>query len=207
VRDTLYGWINVYIHRQKEALDSIPVDTLATIIERIAVAWKEDRQIFVFGNGGSAANASHFSTDMFRIANQARVGSAWRVLTSPIRVASLTDNVSWITATANDFDYDEIFVRQLMTFARQRDIVIGLSVSGNSPNIVKAFHWAAKNNIEAIAIVGRVGEKKPNVLPFATHHIAIDESHYGRVEDVQMAICHMIAYAFSENAGLASSAS
>jgi D-sedoheptulose 7-phosphate isomerase len=197
MRDELCTWINVYIHNQKKALDSIPVDKLAAIMVLVAEAWKDDRQIFVFGNGGSAANASHFSTDMFRIANSVR--TAHNTPANPVRCFSLTDNVPWITAAANDYDYEEIFERQLMTHARPRDIVIGLSVSGNSPNMVRAFKWAQTNNLKAIALVGSTMSKIPNILAFADHHIVIDDVHYGRVEDVQMAICHMIAYAFGEN--------
>jgi D-sedoheptulose 7-phosphate isomerase len=200
VRDEIYTWLNVYVNKQKAALDSIPMDKLAMIIERVANAWKNDRQIFVFGNGGSAANASHFATDMFRVAHGERV-SSW-MKRNPARCMSLTDNVPWITATSNDFKYADIFVRQLMTFARPHDMVIGLSVSGNSENVVSAFEWAVTNNLEVIALVGTIEQKNALMLPFANYSIKIDESHYGRVEDVQMAICHMIAYIFKEKSEL-----
>src|SRR6266540_3407838 len=123
-------WTTDYIKAQKTAHDSIPVDGVAELIEKLRVALKEDRQIFVFGNGGSAANASHFATDLGKGASD-KVGKRFRVL-------SLNDNVSWMTALANDYSYEDVFVSQLMNYARPGDVVLAMSVSGSSPNIVKA---------------------------------------------------------------------
>ena len=96
-------WIADYVRAQKTALDSIPADAVAQLIEKLRLALKEDRQIFVFGNGGSAANASHFATDLGKGSSD-KVGKCFRVL-------SLNDNVSWMTALGNDYAYDQIFVR------------------------------------------------------------------------------------------------
>ena len=123
-------WIGDYMKARKAAHDSIPTEAVAKLIEKLRVALQEDRQVFVFGNGGSAANASHFATDLGKGASD-KVGKRFRVL-------SLNDNVSWMTALANDYAYDQVFVRQLQNFARAGDIVLSLSVSGGSPNCVKA---------------------------------------------------------------------
>src|SRR5215510_1665703 len=127
-------WIRDYVQAQKAALDSIPVDAVAKLIELFQQALREDRQIFVFGNGGSASNASHFVTDLGK-------GSSDK-LGRRFRCVSLNDNVSWMTALGNDYAYDEIYVRQLMNYGRPGDLVLALSVSGNSPNVVKALEWA-----------------------------------------------------------------
>src|SRR5438045_1582591 len=132
-------WISDYIHAQKAAHDSIPVDAVAQFIELLRAAHKENRQLFVFGNGGSAANSSHFTTDLGKGASD-KLGKRFRVL-------SLNDNVSWMTALANDYSYEDVFVRQLMNYAKPGDLVLVLSVSGNSTNVVKAVEWANKNGV------------------------------------------------------------
>src|SRR5512136_1724446 len=103
-------WISNYILAQKAAHDSIPMDGVSELIEKLRVALKEDRQIFVFGNGGSAANASHFATDLGKGASD-KTGKRFRVL-------SLNDNVSWITALGNDYSYEDIFVGQLQNHGK-----------------------------------------------------------------------------------------
>src|SRR5580698_6399842 len=124
-------WITDFISAQKEALDSIPASAVEKIIATFQKAVAEDRQIFVFGNGGSAANASHFATDLGKGSSD-KIGRRFRVI-------CLNDNVSWMTALGNDYAYEEIFVRQLINYARPGDIALTLSVSGNSPNVVKAL--------------------------------------------------------------------
>ena len=103
-------WIADYLRAQKAALDSIPVEAVAGLIETFTKALKEDRQVFVFGNGGSAMNASHFATDLGKGASD-KLGRRFRVI-------SLNDNVAWMTALGNDYTYDQIFVRQLMNYGR-----------------------------------------------------------------------------------------
>jgi D-sedoheptulose 7-phosphate isomerase len=184
-------WITEYLKAQKAALDSIPADAVAQLIEKLQKALAEDRQIFVFGNGGSAMNSSHFATDLGKGASD-KVGRRFRVL-------SLNDNVAWMTALGNDYAYDQIFVRQLENYARPGDIVLAMSVSGNSPNAVKALEWAAANGLHVIALVGG---KRGRMAEVAHQAIVIDSTHYGRVEDAQMAICHLLCYSFMENPAL-----
>ncbi len=184
-------WISDYIQAQKAALDSIPVDAVARLIELYQKALKDDKQIFVCGNGGSASNCSHFATDLGK-------GSSDK-LTRRFRVVALNDNISWITALGNDYNYEEVYVRQLMNYGRPGDLVMTLSVSGSSPNLVRAVEWANKNHLETIALVGA---KRGKLASMAKHVIAINDGHYGRAEDAQMGICHMLCYAFMENPGM-----
>jgi D-sedoheptulose 7-phosphate isomerase len=206
-------WISEYVAAQKAALDSIPAAKVARLIELLRTALHEERHIFVFGNGGSAANASHFVTDLGKGSSD-KLGRRFRCL-------SLNDNVSWMTALGNDYAYEDVFVRQLQNYGRKGDVVLALSVSGSSPNVVKAVEWANDHGLETIALVGGsspnvvkavelanehgletigvVGGKRAGIGKIAQHVIAIDSLHYGRVEDAQMAICHMLCYAFIEN--------
>src|ERR1044072_1416995 len=132
-------WISDYLKAQKAALDSIPADGTAQLIQLMRTALQEDRHIYVFGNGGSAMNSSHFATDLGKGASD-KVGRRFRVL-------ALNDNVSWMTALGNDYSYEDVFGRQLENYGRARDIVLALSVSGNSPNVVKALEWAKANDL------------------------------------------------------------
>ena len=185
-------WISDYIQSQHRALDSIPVERIRGLIDVLAAAQAAGRRIFVIGNGGSAANASHFATDLGKNASEAHGGAR-----PPFKVTSLTDNLPWITAIGNDYAFDEIFVKQLRNLASRGDFLIAASVSGSSPNLVRAFEWARDQGLETIALVGG---KRGKIADLATHVLAVDDTHYGRVEDVQMNVLHMICYAFVENA-------
>ncbi|MEI7731419.1 MAG: SIS domain-containing protein [Verrucomicrobiota bacterium] len=182
------NWIANYLQAHKAALDSIPKETVAELISTLRQALAEDRQVFVFGNGGSAANASHFATDLGKGASD-KLGRRFRVL-------SLNDNVSWMTALGNDYAYEDVFVRQLENYARAGDVVMSLSVSGNSPNCVKALDYANKADCKTIALVGA---KRGRMAEIAQQVVVINDSHYGRAEDAQMTICHLLCYAFMEN--------
>ena len=181
-------WIADYLAAQEAVHDAIPVDAVAELVEKLREALREDRQIFVFGNGGSAANASHFATDLGKGASD-KVGKRFRVL-------SLNDNTSWMMALANDYSYEEVFVGQLQNYGKAGDIAMGLSVSGNSPNCVKALEWAKQHGLHTVALVGA---KRGRMAEVAERVIVINDTHYGRVEDAQMTICHMLCYAFMEN--------
>jgi D-sedoheptulose 7-phosphate isomerase len=181
-------WLTDYVAAQKRAHDSIPLEAVARLIEKLAAAVKNDRQILVFGNGGSAANSSHFATDLGKGASDS-VGKRFRVL-------SLNDNVSWMLAIGNDYSFEDVFVRQLENYGKPGDVALGISVSGNSPNCVKALQWAKEHGLQTVALVGA---KRGRMAEIAEQVLVINDTHYGRVEDAQMGICHMLCYAFMEN--------
>ena len=180
-------FVQNYINEHKAALESIPVEEVNTAIATFRKALQEDRQIFIFGNGGSASNASHFITDLGK-------GSSDKTFRR-FRCLSLNENLAWITAIGNDYSYDDIYLRQLQNYAKAGDIVFTMSVSGNSPNLVKAVEWSVQNGVHVIALVGA---KKGKLAEIADQTIVINSTHYGRVEDCHMHICHMICYAFME---------
>ena len=184
----MQNWLTQYQQAQQAATAAIPLEQVAQIVRIIGDALREGKNIYVFGNGGSAANASHFATDLGKGASD-KVGRRFRVL-------SLNDNVSWMTAIGNDYAYEDIFVRQLENFGSTGDVVLSLSVSGNSPNCVKALVWARQHGLKTIALVG---SKRGRMAEVAEQVLVVNDTHYGRVEDTQMTICHMICYAFMEN--------
>jgi D-sedoheptulose 7-phosphate isomerase len=188
VSDSVKGWIDRYRDAQQAATQAIPTDAVARLIERFRIALAEDRQVFVFGNGGSASNASHFATDLGKGSSD-KLGKRFRVI-------SLNDNVSWMTALGNDYAYEDVYVRQLMNYARPGDIVLTMSVSGSSPNLVKAVQWAKSNGVWT---AGLVGGKRGKLADLCDLPIVVPTEHYGRAEDAQMTICHMLCYAFIEN--------
>lgn len=187
----MVNYFSQYISLQKKALESIHKETLAEVIGLFKSALNEERQIFVFGNGGSGTNASHFVTDLGK--------SASDKTHKRFRCICLNENTGWITAIGNDYCFEDIFVRQLMNFARPGDLVMVLSVSGNSPNLVKALEWCKANGLHCMALVG---SKKGKLAELADTAMVIDDTHYGRVEDAHMGICHMICYAFVEKGEL-----
>lgn len=185
------NFLTDYIDKQKQTLDTIPIERVTQVVNIFREALEGDRQIFVFGNGGSAANASHFVTDLGKGSSD----KTWR----RFRCMSINDNTPWITALGNDYSFDEIFARQLMNFAKPGDILFVMSVSGNSPNLVKAAEWAQQNDMKIIALTGA---KKGKLEGIAHVSVVVNDEHYGRVEDAHMGVCHMIAYAFMENKSL-----
>jgi D-sedoheptulose 7-phosphate isomerase len=183
----LSDWLDEYRARQIALCEALPVGRVAEVVGLLQQACERDAQIFVFGNGGSAANASHFATDLGKGASD-----KWP---RRFRVLSLNDNASWMTAIGNDYSYEDVFVRQLENYARAGDLALTMSVSGNSPNLVKAIAWARENGVATVALVGGQGGKLAEV---AEHVIVVPDGHYGRVEDAHMTICHMLCYAFIE---------
>jgi D-sedoheptulose 7-phosphate isomerase len=186
--DTMKKWIGDYLARQAELFASLPAGDIARWIDCLQEAHRVGKRVFVCGNGGSAANASHFATDLGKGASDA-LGTRFQVL-------SLNDNTPWLTAIGNDYDYAGIFRRQLENFAQPGDLLFAASVSGSSPNLVEAFSWARDKGLETFAMVGA---RRGPLADIAQEVIVINDTHYGRVEDAQMAIYHLLCYAFMEN--------
>ncbi|MFB3906487.1 MAG: SIS domain-containing protein [Acidobacteriota bacterium] len=181
------AYIRQYKQKCREVLEKIPEAVIAGLIEVLKKTRDEDRQIFLCGNGGSAATASHFATDLGKGASLGRE--------KRFRVLSLTDNVPWITAMANDTDYSRIFLEQLRNYARSGDLLLAFSGSGNSPNVIAAVEWANQNGLVTVGITGRPGGKLGQI---AQHPIFAESSHMGFIEDAHFVIQHIVAYFFME---------
>lgn len=154
-----------------------------------AIAWfRETRDsggtIYLCGNGGSAASVSHITCDIVKGASYQRE--------KKFRVMALTDNLATITAYANDVSYSDVFVEPLKNFATPKDLVVAVSGSGNSPNVVKALEYARTVPCRTIAFTGRDGGK---LAPLGDLNLHVAEQHMGRIEDAHMMMLHTIAYA------------
>lgn len=169
-----------------EALDLAKVDQA---IAWFAQARDEGRQIFVCGNGGSAASASHFVCDM------AKGASFMKEPARRFKIMALTDMMPTMTAYSNDVGYDVVFVEPLKNFARPGDLFMAISGSGNSPNVVKAMEYANSIGCQTIAMTGRDGGK---LGPMANLNLQVPVPHMGRIEDAHMIACHMICYYFMD---------
>lgn len=183
-------WVESYLRRQCDALKKLPIKQINSAVAILREAAENGRNIFVIGNGGNAANGAHFATDLGKGASDAGP--------KRFRVISLADNGPWMTAIGNDYSYPEVFTRQLMNFASAGDVLIASSVSGNSPNLVHATEWARANGLTSIALVGG---NRGRLAEIAQKAIVINDTHYGRVEDAQMTILHLLAYAFIDGGG------
>jgi D-sedoheptulose 7-phosphate isomerase len=169
------------------ALEGIDLKRVGQAIEWFREARDSGRGIFVCGNGGSAATASHFVTDVLKGASYNR--------DRRFRILALTDSMPTVTAYANDVDYACVFVEQLKNFASCGDIVMAISGSGNSPNALCAVEYGNAIGCRTLALTGSEGGK---LGPLAQLEIRVPVPHMGRIEDGHMVVCHMIAYCFME---------
>ncbi len=176
-----------YLSQLRTTLATIPLEKVAQAIDWFKEARDSGRHIFVCGNGGSAATASHFACDIVKGCSFNRP--------SRFRIMALTDQLLTITAYANDVGYDVVFVEQLKNFAQPGDLFMAISGSGNSPNVVHAMDYANSVGCRTIALTGRDGGK---LGPKAQLNIQVPVAHMGRIEDAHMHICHMIGYYFMD---------
>ena len=170
-----------------KAIETIDLEKVGQAIDILFQARDEGRRIFVCGNGGSASTASHFVCDMVKGASFQR--------DKRFRIMALTDSLPTITAYANDVGYDCVFVEQLKNFAEPGDVVVAISGSGNSPNVLQAVEYANSIGCRSIALSGRNGGK---LGPMAQLNLQASNAHMGRIEDVHMIVMHMICYYFMD---------
>ena len=173
-----------YIMDLKSTLDELDYTQLEKIINVLLSARKNDKQIFILGNGGSAATASHFACDLGK-GTIDYANSDFR----RFRAISLTDNLALITALGNDLSYNHIFAEQLKNLVNPGDVVIGISASGNSPNILEAFDVAKKVGAITIGFLGFGGGKARHIVDY---HLTVSSRNYGISEDFHMIVEHII---------------
>lgn len=169
-----------YLHKLLSRLDGKSVDEVVNVFLE---ARKNNKTIYFVGNGGSAATASHFCQDLAQLGNKAKCDG--------FRVLSLTDNVSYITAAGNDYGYESIFTRQMEFLFNEGDVLVAISASGNSPNVVNATKLAQERGGVAVALVGFDGGELGKL---ADHSICLQtpKGEYGPVEDAHMILDHII---------------
>jgi D-sedoheptulose 7-phosphate isomerase len=172
-----------------KTIDAIDLGKVQQAIDIFIEARDRGRHIFVCGNGGSASTASHFVTDMVK-------GASYNADTR-FRIMSLVDSIPTLTAYSNDVSYDCVFAEQLKNFAQPGDVVVAVSGSGNSPNVLRAVEYANSAECTTVALTGRDGGR---LGPMAKLNIQVSHPHMGRIEDAHMIVLHMIGYYFMEQA-------
>lgn len=181
------GFINDYLKELIACLNSLDITKIDKIIKILVRAYKKEKKVFIFGNGGSASTSSHMACDLGK-------GTLQRVYDKSekrFRVISLNDNVALITAFANDLSYEDIFIQQLRNLIEKDDVVIALSGSGNSKNIVKAIKYAKSLGAKTIGFLGfKNGGELGKLVDYP---IIVDSNQYGPIEDIQLILNHIIA--------------
>jgi phosphoheptose isomerase len=180
--DTPEDYFRVYSINIAEAWRTIDQTAISHGAKLLRECLARDGIIYACGNGGSAAIANHLLCDFQK-------GIQTNTKVKP-RVVSLSSHLELITAIANDISYDDIFVYQLKTMARPGDLLMTISSSGNSENIVRAAQWAKQNAIPTISLVGFSGGRSAGIAD-ATIHVAAE--NYGIVEDIHQSVMHMFA--------------
>lgn len=179
--------VSEYIERLRQELDRVDRAEMRRMADLVYNAWRNEKFVFIFGNGGSGTTATHMSEDLGKstlgdrdLADETR---------QRLRVMSLTDNLGWILAVGNDLGYDQIFVQQLMNYGRAGDLVIAISGSGNSPNVLAAVDWANRHGLATFGLTGFDGGKL-KAIEQAGLHVPLHDM--GMVESIHLALFHWV---------------
>ena len=174
-----------YFDRLKAAIDRVPIERVEAMGEILYRAYRHNKHVFIVGNGGSAATASHMACDLGKNTispNRPR-----------FRVISLNDNMALLSALANDVGYDKVFSEQLKNLIHPGDVLISISGSGNSPNILRAMEYARSRAATNIALLGFDGGK---AVALADEYVLVPVRDYGIVEDIHMILDHVLTEYF-----------
>jgi D-sedoheptulose 7-phosphate isomerase len=173
--------VNRYIDELSQAVEGLPRDRLEELGELLYRAYRNEKQVFVIGNGGSASTATHWAADL----SKNTIGANMR----RFRLISLNDNTATLTALANDLGYENVFSEQLKNLARAGDLLIVLSGSGKSPNVINAIRCAQECCAEVAAVLGFSGGEAAEMADLS---IIVPSNHYGVIEDVHLVINHIL---------------
>jgi len=171
-----------------DALDTLDLLRVEDLIGVFAKARDEGRQIFVFGNGGSAASANHFACDIVKGASYGR--------DKRFKILALSEQIPTMTAYSNDVGYEVVFEEPLKNFANPGDVVMAISGSGNSENVIRAIEYAKSIGCYTVGLSGKNGGR---LRPAVDLNIHVDNDHMGRIEDAHMIVCHMVCYHFMDH--------
>jgi D-sedoheptulose 7-phosphate isomerase len=178
---------DAYMQRLQQEIGRIDRAAVVRWAELIYEAWKRGRFVFILGNGGSGTSASHMCEDLGKSTlPESLLCDEHR---KRLKVLSLTDNVGWIMAVGNDLAYDQIFVQQLMNFGSEGDVVIAISGSGNSPNVLKAVDWANRHGLITFGLTGYGGGQLKQMQQDGLH-VELDDM--GMVESIHLCLFHWV---------------
>ncbi|MGH9868339.1 MAG: D-sedoheptulose-7-phosphate isomerase [Candidatus Polarisedimenticolia bacterium] len=177
---------HAYLDEASRTLARLPLDTLERIYGILCEAWREDRQVILMGNGGSAALASHFAVDLGKgTVSEGR---------PRFRVVSIVDNTPVMTAYANDFSYADVFAEQIRTLARPGDVVFGISGSGNSPNVLNGLKAAREAGATTVVLTGYKGGK---AIELADVTLVVPSDDMQHIEDCHLVLTHLYMQAMA----------
>lgn len=181
--EKLLSTITDYFSEGQKILSQISGDEVAKLAGAIEKVRLAGGVVYIAGNGGSAATASHFATDI-------GIGSINRA--NPVRVVSLCDNSAAMTAISNDLDYSAVFEQQVKLLGKSEDLLVVISASGNSENLLKAVEVAKTIGMNSYSLTGFDGGKLKQITSGQNVHVTTPKGAYGLVEDAHLAICHVI---------------
>ena len=170
-----------------QELARVDQDALNKWAELTYNAWRDDQFIYVFGNGGSGTTATHISEDLGK--STLRDEDLSDESRKRLKIMSLTDNLGWILALGNDVGYDQIFVQQLMNYGRKGDLVVAISGSGNSENVLRGVDWANRHGLTTFALTGYDGGKLKRT---AQHTLHVELDDMGMVESIHLCLFHWV---------------
>lgn len=179
--------LDSYIQRLRNELERIDREALHTWSNLLYQAWEREQFVYIIGNGGSGTSASHFSEDLGK--STLRPSDLNDESKKRLKVLSLTDNSGWIMAVGNDLSYEQIFVQQLMNFGKAGDLVIAISGSGNSPNVLRAVDWANRNGLVTFGLTGYDGGQLKSQQQHGVH-VELDDM--GMVESIHLCLFHWV---------------
>ena len=174
-------YIDAYFENHSKAVSSVNKKNVAEAVAILQKLYESDRTLYVCGNGGSASISNHLACDHGKL-----LATDTDLLP---HIHSLAANIEVITAIANDISYDEIFVHQLQLLAQKGDVLMTVSSSGNSENVVRAANWAIKNELEVIALTGFDGGR---TSALATVNLHVEGDNYGIIEDIHQSLMHLM---------------
>ncbi len=179
--------VDAYVERFQTELARVDKAQVRRWADLVYEAWKQARFVYVFGNGGSACNATHICEDLAKgtIRDEDQTNESFRRL----KIMSLTDNVGWILAVGNDWGYDQIFLQQLMTFGKPGDLAVAISGSGRSPNVLRAVDWAKRHGLATLGLTGFDGGELRQMVRHSVHVPADD---MGMVESIHQCLHHWV---------------
>lgn len=176
-----------YLARLQNEIERVNQDELRQWADLIYNAWENGRFVFIFGNGGSGTTASHMAEDLGK--STLRESDLHDESKRRLKVLSLTDNAGWLMAVGNDLAYDQIFVQQLMNYGSEGDLVIAISGSGNSPNVLNAVDWANRHGLVTLGLTGYQGGR---LREMARHGLHVDLMDMGMVESIHLCLFHWV---------------
>jgi D-sedoheptulose 7-phosphate isomerase len=179
--------VEPYLERLQSEIARLDPAEIRRLADSVYEAWKAGRFVFIVGNGGSACTASHIAEDLGK--NCLREEDMRKDDLRRLKVLSLTDNVGWLTALGNDLGYDQIFVQQLMHYGSAGDLLIAISGSGNSPNVLAAVQWANRHGLKTFGVTGYGGGKLKQMQQDGVR-VALDDM--GMVEGVHGCLMHWV---------------